>query len=126
MATDHPKAIKDYLSNNGFSNVIAGDYDKSNTDKAISVNNAPGLAPVNRLDSAGKDLNRVGIQVKVRGERDGRKETRDRAGDVMDQLQEAVPSGYDGIIKRGGITPLGTDDNSRPEVSINFIAFITE
>lgn len=113
--------VKDYLLNNGFSDVYASDFTDITKDKVISVIAVPGATPQNYLSTSQKALNRDGVQVIVRGDEYNNEEARNRIVNVEDTLHQADIRV--GCKKQGNYTYLDQDEDGRPLYRAEFIVY---
>lgn len=125
MATDHTETLRLLLVAAGFSNVVAGDR-WPDADEAVVILPAPGGPRRRFLDGGTAEDKQDGVQVIVRGSRNGYAAAHTRARAIYNALRFAAPDGYDYIVPQGGAGYIGRDGDERPQFSINFIARLVE
>jgi len=127
MAIDRPAEVRDELDNTfGYSNVISGDLSYEDADEVIAVRDERGPPPISIKNGSKDNYNRDGIRVVVRGKEDDMGGTRQRARDIMEDLDQHDITGFVTLRKQGGIIPMNRDEDGRPQFELNFIAHIKE
>lgn len=127
MAIDRPAKVRDELDNTfGYSNVISGDLSHVDADEVVSVRDDRGVEPISIKNGTTENYNRDGIRIVVRGKEDDVGGTRQRARDIMEDLDQHDITGFVTLRKQGGIFPLNRDEDGRPQFELNFIAHIKE
>lgn len=98
-------------------------------DRCITVYETSGYRPVETMDDGGTAVDRPGVQVVCRGTREDYPTARDDAVDVRNLLRAVVGETLSGVsvlrlVPSGSVMPMGTDEQDRPLVAVNFDAWV--
>jgi len=98
-------------------------------DACVALFEGPGQVPLEVMQSNSATLERPTVQVMVRGSRADYPGTRTKIVDVRDVLCGITDETLSGVrflrvMSEGSMTPLGVDDNDRPQFAMTFSVMV--
>lgn len=118
--TNAAKLVAAHLRSEGYNAYPSNSFPEA--DVATVVKSAPGGGVTPTMGDKGRPAWRQdGIQLIVRGVPTDHDECRTRAEEIWDLLAFSSPGASKAIRPQGVPIDIGTDDNSRPRYSINFL-----